>query len=94
MPIRPPKYLVRNVCEHCGQETYGKHRRKYCSSECSAEAQGGTDRHMGRMERDPTPEQIAEMCRQMKEGEIVVSKGVGTKANRQKPNWVVSKKIR
>jgi len=94
MPSRQAESLVRNVCKLCGKVTSGKHKRKYCSSECSEEALGGADRHMGRMERDPTPEQIAEMCRQMRDGELVVGQGVGTKASRQKPSWVVSKKIR
>lgn len=94
MPSRSPDYLLRNVCVHCGKETYGKHRRKYCSSECIEEAQGGVDPITGRMSRDPTPEQIAEMCKKLREGELHVSSASGSKFNRQPPNWFVSKKIR
>jgi len=92
MPIKPVKYLVRNVCQYCHKETYGKHRRKYCSFDCSELAQGGADRHNGRMPNDPTPEQILELCRQIREGEIVISQGAGSKACRQKPNWVMEKR--
>lgn len=91
MTVRP-KYLLRNVCQYCGRETYGKHRRKYCSYDCSELAQGGADRYNGRLDKDPTPEQIAEMCRQIRDGEIVVSQGAGSKMHRQKANWVGRKR--
>lgn len=47
---------------------------------------------MDKLDRDPTPEQIAEMCRQIRDGELVVSQGAGSKMNRQPPNWVGKKR--
>ena len=85
-------YQLENKCQYaeCGAIFYCAHRRKYCSFECSELAQG-KNRYMDKLDRDPTPEQIAEMCRQIRDGEIVVSQGAGSKMNRQKANWVIGK---
>lgn len=91
--MRPVKYQLENKCQYseCGAIFYCAHRRKYCSFECSELAQG-KDRYLDKLDRDPTPDQIAEMCRQIRDGEIVVSQGAGSKANRQPPNWVGRKR--
>jgi len=87
--MRPVKYQLENRCqyEECGVVFFAAHRRKYCSYECSEFAQG-KNRHKDKLDKDPTPEEIADMCEKIRNGEIVVSQGAGSKACRQKPNWV------
>ena len=90
--MRPVKYQLQNKCRYkeCGIIFYSAHRRKYCSYECSEHAQRD-NRPSDKLDKDPTPEEIAEMCRQIREGEIFISQGAGSKACRQKPNWAFRK---
>ena len=96
MPVRP-KQFVTLECRYVGCKkkfVTANYKRKYCSFDCSELAQGGADRHNGRMEKDPTPEQILEMCRKIRSGEIVIEstqRGSGARRPRLKPNWVFRK---
>lgn len=99
MPVRP-KELTTRTCQyaHCGKKfKTANYQRKYCSFECSENAQGGADRHNGRMEKDPTEEEIADMCRRIRSGELVIQSSqerVGAPRIRIKPNWFMEKRIR
>jgi len=99
MPVKP-KVLYSNTCKyiHCKKKfRTANYKRKYCSYECSENAQGGADRHNGRMEKDPTEEEIADMCRKIRSGELVVQsqkERPGAPRIRIKPNWFMEKRIR
>ena len=97
MPVRQ-KELPTRTCQYgpCGKKfKTANYKRKYCSFECSEDAQGGADRHNGRMEKDPTPEEIAEFCRLIRSGELVIEstqQNQGYRRPRLKPNWVMEKR--
>lgn len=96
MPARP-KELTTRTCQygHCGKKFQtSNYKRKYCSLECSEDAQGGADRHNGRMEKDPTPEEILEMTRKIRSGELVIEstqKRTGVGKHRIPPSWCARK---
>lgn len=68
------KHPVTLSCRHCKQQFETRYKqRKYCSAACKVLAvRECSDRHE---EKDPTPEQIAEMCRKIRTGEIVIDGG-------------------
>ena len=91
-------YQHRLQCQYkgCGVVFYCSHsNRRYCSFACSELAQG--ERKQDKMATDPTPEEIADMCRKIRSGELVIQSSqerAGAARVRIKPNWFMENRIR
>ena len=94
--MQPVKvYRHRKQCQYakCQKIFYVSNtNKKYCSWECAGLARGDTRHDM--QPNDPTPEQIADMCRRIRSGEIVVHSSQerdGAPRLRLRPNWFFRK---
>lgn len=90
-------YQHRKQCKHCQKIFYAHNsNKKYCTYECAGLAQSDTRHDM--QPTDPTPQEIADICRKIKSGELVIHsspehEGAVRRGN-LRPNWVLTKKLR